>query len=337
MRHSEGTNVYWQSLSSTFLANGLCSVMDETLHTLHALPVLGVGASLSFGISPDPVALAAKKGGPSFVEYAAPVQASLLTSSIHRLLSSNVPLLYHPSCLNLCGTRENPKHWVEEVRRHVQTAQCAWLAQDVGVCFTNVEGGYSNQLGYFIAPILSEASLDVACERVLEVKALLDKPLLLEPPPVTFNVGDQKIFPWLNALAQRTQCGLLLDAGHVVAHQLAAQQGAHEIDYLAGLSEIDFERVVEIHIAGGAMQISGDGEKVYVDAHDLPILPETWQVFRFLIEHSTSLKAVCVECEGTLTQSVLPMLEQTRRRVEVGSSNPALQEKARQELHGSSS
>ena len=307
--------------------------MNETLKALQALPVLGVGASLSFGVAPDPVDLAEKKGGPSFVEYAAPVQASLLAASIHALQALHIPLLYHPSCLNLCGTRPNSTSWTQEVLHHVQTAECAWLAQDVGVCFTHDDGGYSNQLGYFLPPILSEASLEVACERVLEVKTQLDRPLLLEPPPVTFNIGDLSVFDWLNRLAQQTDCGILLDAGHIVSHQLVLQRMQGNVDVITGLEAIDFDRVVEVHVAGGAIHESPTGEKVYVDAHDLPVLPETWQVFRYLIEHSPSLKAVCVECEGTLTQSILPMLEQTRRRVELGSLNPMLKEKVRQELH----
>ena len=37
---------------------------------LEGLPTLGVGASLSLEARPDPAALAARPGGPSFVEYA---------------------------------------------------------------------------------------------------------------------------------------------------------------------------------------------------------------------------------------------------------------------------
>lgn len=304
----------------------------SVLPDLLALPELGVGASLSFGVQPDPVALAARRDGPSFVEYAAPVQPGFLGGALARLKSDKVPLLYHPSCLNLCGTKANPAPWVDEVRRHVQSAGCPWLAQDVGVCFTNDEGGYSNQLGYFIAPVLTQASLDVAVDRVVEVKAQMDVPLLLEPPPVTFTVGDMGMFEWLNALAQRTDSGLLIDAGHVVAHQLVA--GRTPENLTDGLDVIDFDRVVEMHIAGGALRPVDDDDAplLYLDAHDLPILPETWQVFRFLLEHTPHLKAVCVECEGVLTDSVIPMLDQARRRVSHGTLNANLRDKVDAEL-----
>ena len=49
----------------------------------------------------------------------------------------------------------------------------------------------------------------------------VNAPLLLEPAPVTCLVGDMTIYEWLGELAQTTDCGLLLDAGHLVSHQFA--------------------------------------------------------------------------------------------------------------------
>ena len=233
-----------------------------------ALPVLGVGASLSFGAQPDPAELARARGGPAFIEYAGAVQTEALEPGLSRLKAARVPLLYHPSCLNLCGPWANPPEWVAAVDAHCKTVGSAWLAQDVAVCFASETPGYSIQLGYFVPPILTEASLAQAVERVLEVRAGVAAPLLLEPAPVTFCIGEMSIFAWLGELARRTGCGLLLDAGHVVSHQLAAGQR----DLTAGLEQLDLERVTEIHVAGGVIFEDG-GRRWYQDAHDLPVLP----------------------------------------------------------------
>jgi uncharacterized protein (UPF0276 family) len=292
------------------------------------LPVLGVGASLSFGVQPDPVALAEHPRGPSFIEYAGAVQHTFLAGPMNALKKLGVPLLYHPSCLNLCGPWRNPASWLDAVDAHVKAAGSPWLAQDVAVCFATDTPGYSIQLGYFVPPILTERTLTQAVERVSEVQERVQAPLLLEPAPVTFVAGDMDIFTWLGGLAERTDSGLLLDAGHVVSHQLARGAALDE-----GLDVLDLDRVIEMHIAGGVIEVDeGTGRQVYLDAHDLPILPETWQVARTLLERCTNLRAVCVECEGTLAGAVLPMLEQCRQRVEAITANPALREVVDAEL-----
>lgn len=305
--------------------------MKRLSDVIDSLPVLGVGASLSFGVNPDPVALARTRGGPSFIEYAGAVQHEFMKPSLDALMRDGVPLLYHPSCLNLCSTIKNPKPWLDAVARHVDAVKSPWLAQDVAICFRGDTGGYSIQLGYFVPPILTKASLEHAVERVEEVLAVVDAPLLLEPAPVTFALGDMDIFEWLGALAERTDCGLLIDAGHIVSHQLA--RGADNIT--DGLERLDLERVIEIHVAGGVIKEDpGSKRRVYVDAHDLPVLPETWMVLRTLLDGATNLRAVCVECEGSLAASILPLLQLTRERVRHGSGNPALVDAVQRELEG---
>lgn len=291
-----------------------------------ALPTLGVGASLSFGASPDPVALAGAPGGPSFIEYAGAVQHTWMERPLAALRKQAVPVLYHPSCLNLCGPWPNPRPWLEAVDAHVRAVASPWLAQDVSVCFVGDEPGYSIQLGYFLAPILSPESLDEAVDRVLEVREAVAAPLLLEPAPVTFQLGELDVFTWLGRLAERTDSGLLLDAGHVLSHQLALDRGLAD-----GLDALDLSRVIELHIAGGALDQAG-GRRYYTDAHDLPPLPEVWSLARHLLGLCPNLRAVCLECEGAAASAVIPALRRTRERVALSALSPSLRERARAEL-----
>jgi len=55
---------------------------------LDQLPVLGVGASLSFQTEPDPVDLASRTSGPSFIEYAGTGQHRYLQPQLGKLLQS---------------------------------------------------------------------------------------------------------------------------------------------------------------------------------------------------------------------------------------------------------
>lgn len=284
------------------------------MNDIQRLPVIGVGASLSFGVPPDPVSLAQMREGPDFVEYAGSVDAMIYQKEIRTLHEQKVPTLFHPSCLNLCGPWPNPRQWLEAVQEHVQYVRSPWLAQDVSVCFIE-EPGYSIQLGYFVGPILSKASLEQAVQRVLEVRNVVNVPLLLEPPPATWRIGDMSMMEWLNELALRTGCGLLIDSGHMYAHCLVEKRNL--------LSDIDFSRVVEIHVAGGSIGVRNK-RKYYTDDHRLPIQPEAWAVFDRLVASSPNLKAVCYECEGASAASVLPVLQRVRQRVLQNTQNEAL-------------
>ena len=301
--------------------------VSGSIARLVELPTLGVGASLSFGVEPDPVALAGRPGGPAFIEYAGAVDAGGLEPTLSQLKRQKVPLLYHPSCLNLCGPWPNPASWLTAVDQHCRRVGSPWLAQDVAVCFVGDDPGYSIQLGYFVPPILTEASLAQASERVREVQARVATPLLLEPAPVTYVAGDMTIFDWLGQLARETDAGLLLDAGHVVSHQLALGRE----DLTSGLDALPLERVIEVHVAGGVIQERG-GRRYYLDAHDLPVLPETWHVFHWLLGHCPNLRAVCFECEGQVAHAVMPVLERTRLRVTQGAASDELRRAVEQEL-----
>lgn len=287
---------------------------------IEELPALGVGASLSFGMQPDPVALAAMDGGPDFIEYAGAVDVRLVRDHVRALHDSGVPVLYHPSCLNLCGPWPNPAGWLKAVDHHVRTVQSPWLAQDVAVCFVGSVPGYSIQLGYFVPPILTEDSLQEAILRVLEVRQTVSAPLLLEPPPATFRSGSLGMLTWLSRLAEATDCGLLLDAGHVYAHELL--EGTAVWDGLA------WDRVVEVHVAGGMIVERESGVR-YLDAHDLPIQPEVWSVFERLVRSCPNLKAICVECEGAAAHTVLPQLDRVRQVAALHSPSQPLRARLR--------
>ena len=288
--------------------------------SLETLPALGVGVSLSFGIEPDPVSLAQAPGGPDFIEYAGAVDPTPVRDAVSALHDLDIPVLYHPSCLNLCGPWENPPTWVAAVDAHVRTVQSAWLAQDVSVCFVGDTPGYSIQLGYFVPPERSEAGLQEAIARVREVRAGVDAPLLLEPAPASFRWGDVPMLTWLDRLCEATGCGMLLDAGHVLSHQF--------LDGGDPLEQINLERVVEVHVAGGIIHQTPEGPR-YQDAHELPIQPEVWDVFMRLLRGCPNLRAVCVECEGASAHTVLPVLERVRQAVAVHAVSDPLRERVR--------
>lgn len=282
------------------------------------LPVLGVGASLSLSSKPDPVTLVKAQGGPSFVEYAGLVDVDAIIDEVNRVHDAGAPVLYHPSYINFCGSYSNSTDWLEATAKHIETVNSAWFAQDVAYCFWEQGAAYSTSLGYFIPPVFNQNSLERAVERVKEVQAIVPVTVAVEPPPLTFFAGSMSLFSFFAELAERADCAILLDMGHLVSYEMASGKKIKE-----QLKELPCERVIEVHIAGGRLKQAADGP-IYVDAHETAILNETWQMLGTMLPELPNVKAVCYECEGVQENSVLPTLKKIRRLVKEHSASTAL-------------
>jgi len=79
---------------------------------IEELPFLGLGASLSLSSRPDPVKLVKAEGGPSFVEYAGLADVDQVIEEVERVRGAGVPVLYHPSYINFCGSWANDGAWL---------------------------------------------------------------------------------------------------------------------------------------------------------------------------------------------------------------------------------
>ena len=287
-------------------------------HSLNQLPALGIGVSLSLSDEPDPVELVLNPDGPSFIEYAGLVDLEAVIEQVHQIQSAGAATLFHPAYLNFCGSFPNSNIWLEETARHIKQTGSAWLAQDLAYCFWEQGHGYSTQLGYFLPPVFNQANLQTAIDRVREVQAVIPVPLAVEPPPMTFYAGSMPLLGFFGELAEATDCALLLDMGHLVSYEMASgNQISDELHLLP------CDRVIELHIAGGRLAtLTTETEPVYVDAHEQPILEQSWQMLNRLLPELPNLKAVCFECEGSNQKTVLTTLEKISRVV--GNLSPSL-------------
>ncbi|HSG89611.1 MAG TPA: DUF692 family protein [Pseudomonadales bacterium] len=285
---------------------------------LDQLPVLGVGASLSLAARPDPVALVAAPGGPAFVEYAGLADVAAVVDEVARVRAAGAPVLFHPSYINFCGSHANDAHWLAATAEHLDAVGSPWFAQDCAYCFWDGGPGYSSQFGYFIPPILNRASLDRAVARVREVRERVPVPVAIEPPPVSFVVGAMPVLAFFGELAERADCALLLDMGHLVSYEMATGRPVTE-----ALAALPAERVIEVHVAGGTIEACERGDS-YIDAHEQPVQAATWAMLARMLPELPALKAVCFECEGVEESEVLATLARIRGEVRTHSACAAL-------------
>lgn len=256
---------------------------------------LGLSSNLSASDQPHPYRLLDEEPELfDFVEYSAPLSLSetkkhaTLFPEMHRRLQE-VPVLFHPVHLNLYGPVLESPEALADLDAHARTVGSPWVGNDVGWWHSGGQPfpGYL----YFSPPLTNEGLQDCAAH-ALHVQAGLSRPLALENPAVFARRGDMHVLDFMARLQSRTGLPLLLDLGHLFSYQLSA-----ELPLETGFDGFPFDRVIEIHIAGGVVTRRWV-RRFYVDDHTQPVREELFQLLEQVLPRCTSLRAVTFEGDG---------------------------------------
>lgn len=123
------------------------------------------------------------------------------------------------------------------------------------------------------------ATLDLLCDAVDQAQTALGRTLLIENPSSYLVLPGAEMREWefLNALTQRTGCGLLLDVNNVFVS--ASNHGFDPYAYLDGLA---LEHVRQIHLAGHS-----HGRELLIDSHDQPVPHSVWSLYAHVLPRIT--------------------------------------------------
>jgi uncharacterized protein (UPF0276 family) len=110
---------------------------------------------------------------------------------------------------------------------------------------------------------------------------------------------------FLEELARRTGCGLLLDVNNVYV-------SARNLGYSAAayLDSFPGDRVMEIHLAGHTPD-PNLGNALLVDSHDAPIAPEVWALYERLARR-IGARPTLIERDGNLPEFATLLAERQR-------------------------
>lgn len=98
---------------------------------------------------------------------------------------------------------------------------------------------------------------------------------------------------FLQALVQRTGCGLLLDVNNVYV-------SARNLGFDAGeyIDRFPAQAVMEIHLAGHTSDPTL-GADLLIDSHDAPVAPEVWALYRRLVDR-IGTRPTLIERDGNV-------------------------------------
>ena len=123
-------------------------------------------------------------------------------------------------------------------------------------------------------PYTREA-LDVVCENIHHAQDVLGRTMLIENPSSYLSLpGEMAEWEFLEAICERTGCGLLLDVNNIY---VSARN--HGFDTQAYLSGIPAARVRQIHLAGHSQ-----GRELLIDTHDRPVPDSVWSLYASALE-----------------------------------------------------
>ena len=262
-------------------------------------PVLGVGFTYQqglrdamgphwealdfFELSPDVLCHERIVGGTRVLDFHPGLLADALRFTADR------PVVVHGLGLSI-GSASG---WNEGYLRILDTLHARrpflWHSEHLAFLLTTSSDGRPVHTGVPLPLPFTDEALDLIVPRAVAMGERYGRPFLMENftyylPGLPADHGRDEV-AFLNELTERSGCGLLLDLYNF--HCNATNFG---FDPYAALTRLRLDRVVEIHVAGGAVH---DG--FLMDVHSREVPPPVWDLLDWVVPRAPHLSAIVYE------------------------------------------
>jgi uncharacterized protein (UPF0276 family) len=187
-----------------------------------------------------------------------------------REVRERYPVVLHGVSLSLGSVDPLDEAYLDRLAALAGEVEPAWISDHL--CWSSF-GGHT---GHDLWPLpFTEEALDHVVRRVERVQERLGRRILVENVSsyVQFNTSSLTEWEFLAALAERADCGLLLDVNNVYVS--AHNHGFSAEQFLSG---IPTGRVGQFHLAGHS-----DHGTHLLDTHDHPVCGPVWDLYRLAL------------------------------------------------------
>lgn len=185
---------------------------------------------------------------------------------ILRRVREKHPVVLHGVSLSIGSSDGLDRDYLRRLRALADEIQPLFISDHLS--WSRVAGFSSHDL--LPVPYTGEA-LDMVCRNIDMAQEALGRAMLFENPSsyVAFEGAEMAEWEFIDAMARRTGCGLLLDVNNVYvsAHN-------HGFDAHAFLCGIPASHVRQIHLAGHT-----EGPGLLIDTHDQPVCDDVWSLY----------------------------------------------------------
>ena len=182
-------------------------------------------------------------------------------------LREGYPVVPHGVSLSIGGTDPLDADYLARLRGLVARLRAPWCSDHL--CWTGIGGVDTHDL----LPLpMTRASLDHVVERCKRVQGELGVTFALENASTYLEFRESTIPEpeFLAEIAERADCGLLLDVNNVFVSAYN-----HGFDARAYIDTIPADRVVQIHVAGHT-----DRGAYLLDTHSDHVKDDVWELYR---------------------------------------------------------
>jgi len=180
---------------------------------------------------------------------------------------ADTPVVLHGVSLSIRSTDALNLAYLDDLARLIARIEPAWVSDHL--CW----GSHGRRYAHDLLPLpYTDEAIDHVVGRVRQVQDRLGRRILLENVSsyVAFRHSTMPEWAFISAIAERADCGILLDVNNVFVS--AVNHGFRAGDYLAGLPA---DRIGQIHLAGHS-----DHGTHLLDTHDAPVRGEVWDLYR---------------------------------------------------------
>ncbi len=203
------------------------------------------------------------------------------------------PLSFHCVGISLGSATGLDKKHLQNIKKLSDQFKPFLLSDHMS--WSNAKSGTANDL----LPICqTQEALEIFCNNVDEAQNFLGREILVENPSAYLQFEESNISEtdFLNEVAHRTKCGILLDINNVY---VAAKN--FDFDAEKYLQQIDSSKVKEIHLAGHSVYNYGK-EQIRIDTHSTQICNEVLQLYKNFIKISKIKVATLVEWDEEIPE-----------------------------------
>ena len=219
-----------------------------------------------------------------------------------RQVREHYPVVMHGVGMSLGSVDPLDEDYLDGLQALAREIEPAWISDHL--CWSSFGGHRAHDL--WPLPFTEEA-LEHLTARIGVVQERLGRRILVENVSsyLEYAHSTMREHEFLAALAERADCGLLLDVNNIYV-----SGRNHGFDPYAFIAAIPVERVGQIHLAGHS-----DHGTHLLDTHDHPVCDDVWQLYRAAVARFGRVSTL-IEWDDHIPE--LPrLLEESRRAAAV--------------------
>lgn len=188
------------------------------------------------------------------------------------------PIALHGVSLSIASADPLDWDYLSRLKRLIETVEPVLVSDHCSWSF--FDGRNLHDL--LPVPFTEEAAAHIA-KRIQQAQDFLGRRILLENVSsyLTYQFSEMSEWEFLSLIAQKADCGLLLDVNNVYVNSV--NHGFDPVKFLDGLP---LWRVGQVHLAGHREKINPDGSRILVDTHDRPVCEAVWNLYGELVKRT---------------------------------------------------